>query len=88
MSFNLLSKPIKIVNIILIAVAIINFILLLSNGEGSYKIYGITINWIVAVVFMINGIDIHYKKRSWSIYAMLGSVIVAALTVWQMMLFY
>lgn len=87
MSFELLGKHIKLVNAVLIAIAIINFVLLITS-EGRPYFYGIIINWILSVSFMVNGVATFRKKRTMSIIGMAGSLVIAPLTIWQMILFY
>ncbi len=83
-----LSKHIKIVNSVLIIVAIIIFSLNVVNRTEHYLIYGIIINCILALQFMVNGVYIFHKKRSWSLMLITASILITFITILEMMLYY
>lgn len=87
MLFKLLNHPLKILNIALIFVAIIFFILL-ANRKGDYGSYPIIVNWIAFTIFMMNGIYIFNKKRSWAILLIIGATVIGAGTIVSMILYF
>ncbi len=78
MLFKLLSTPLKIITTILIATVIFIFCLSLW-GSHNQNPFAIT-NWIIVALFLVNGIHVFNKKRSWGIWLITGAIIIAAIS--------
>ncbi|SDL96915.1 hypothetical protein SAMN05216244_1389 [Sediminibacillus halophilus] len=78
MLFKLLSTPFKIMTIILITAVIMIFCLSLWSWHYQNP-FAIT-NWIIVALFLVNGIHVFNKKRSWGIWLIAGAIIIAAIS--------
>ncbi len=84
MLFKLLSTPFKIITIILITAVIMIFCLSLWSSHDQNP-FSIT-NWIIVALFLVNGIHVFKKKRSWGIWLIAGAIIIAAIS-WVQILY-
>lgn len=86
MTFELLNKPLKVFNVILIIGIIATVILIiLYPMSPSFKY---VLCWFFVTMLLIDGIYIFKKKRSWGIISIIGAIIITAITVYfQFILF-